>query len=236
MDVLKTAEELDHYQAKCQANIFNREAREAYEYTLDTISPKAVKSLQTVAQDIELLDTCEIVILDKTADNGFPHTRPPNLICFPSSMCLETPATKKFRETLIHEAIHVHQRRHTAEWRRALEKRGWIEVPVEIVPAEFNERVRINPDTMLAPFWSWEMYHVPLPLFKKHGTPSLGNTTVQWLDMRTGVLHHEAPASFVKVYGSSVAQPEHPYEIYAELFSARGITTSVSILQALETI
>jgi hypothetical protein len=40
----------------------------------------------------------------------------------------------------------------------------------------------------------------------------------------------------VKVYGSSVAQPEHPYEIYAELFSARGITTSVSILQALETI
>ena len=236
MDVLKAAEKLDSYQARCAANIFNREARETYEYTLDTISPKAAKSLQQAAQDIELLDTCEIVILDKTADNGFPHTRPHNLICIPSNMCLETPASKEFKEMLVHEAIHVHQRRYQKAWDKALEKRGWTPVPAEILPPEFVERARINPDTMYTPFWAWELYHVPLPLFKRSGTPSLASATVEWLDMRSLVLHHDPPASFVKVYGPSIGQPEHPYEIYAELFSARGITTSVAVLENLQAI
>lgn len=234
MDVLQAAERLDSYQARCASNIFNREARETYEYTLDTISPKAAKSLQHAAQDIELLDRCEIVILDKTADNGYPHTRPHNLICIPSSMCLETPASKDFREMLVHEAIHVHQRANTAEWNRALKRRGWAPVPTEILPPEFVERARINPDTMYTPFWAWEMYNVPMPLFKRTGTPSLSSAPVEWLDMRSGTLHREPPATFVKVYGAGIKQPEHPYEIYAELFCQKGITTSAALVENLE--
>jgi hypothetical protein len=232
-DVLDRAEALDSYRAACEANQANRLAREGQVYQLSEISPQALTALQDAAGEIQLLDGCELAILDSSADAGFPHTRPKNLICLPAKMCTES-ISSSFKITLIHEAIHIHQRAHVVEWNTACRQVGWTPVDSEQIPSEFRERVRINPDTMMKPFWAWQTHNVPLPLFR--GTPRLQGTDVQWLDLRMGTLFHDAPKSFVKVYGEAIHQPEHPYEIYAELFSNKYYTTSDSILENLKTL
>ena len=231
MDVLEIAENIDGYRKACDNNDANRRARESHLYELSEISRSAATALTLAAGEIQLLDSCEIAILDSSADNGFPHTRPKNLVCIPASMCSDV-ISPTFKTTLIHEAIHVHQRIHVKGWLDGCQQAGWTPISPERIPEEFRERTRINPDTMAAPFWAWDTYHVPLPLFK--ATPRLNDTPVQWLDLRNGTLFHTAPPSFVRLYGSRIKQPEHPYEIYAETFSEKGLSTSDAILDALK--
>lgn len=225
-DYLATAEALDGYRAACRKNAMNWAARDGQGYEMATLSEKAEHFLQIVADAIPILEGSEIVILNPEADNGFPHTRPPNYICLPASNCREKEATKEFRITLAHEAIHVHQRMRPELWRRFVEKEGWSWVPTETVPAEFRERTRINPDTMACPFWAWESYMVPMPLFRPYRRPTLANAEIEWLDMRSGTLFKDAPRTFLAKYGAQIHQPEHPYEIYAEIFSEAGVETT----------
>ena len=224
-DYLATSEALDGYRAACRKNTMNWAAREGQGYEMATISDKATNFLQVAANSLEILGGSEIVILNSEADNGFPHTRPPNFICLPASICKEREATKEFRITLAHEAIHVHQRMHPDLWGRFVEREGWSQVFSETVPAEFRERTRINPDTMACPFWAWESYMIPLPLFRPYRKPTLANAEIEWLDTRSGTLFKDAPRTFLAKYGAQIHQPEHPYEIYAEKFSEDGVET-----------
>jgi hypothetical protein len=220
MSVLDKAESLDGYRTACKESQPNAEAREGQLYELASISKSAETFLTEAVRSIPLLKGCEIVILDSSADNGFPHTRPPNYICLPASMCKEAPATDNFKETLLHEAIHIHQRQKRALWDASLRRAGWTPVPAGTIPQEFLDRIRLNPDTLGIPFFAFNEYHIPLPLFPPV-RPSLQNAQVKWFDRRTGSLFHEPPKEFVKKYGTNIHQPEHPYEIYAELFSAK---------------
>jgi hypothetical protein len=61
-------------------------------------------------------------------------------------------------------------------------------------------------------------------MFKQAFTLTLGDVTIEWLDLRTGALFHSPPDSFTEKYGSP-PQPEHPYELYAVLFAQQQITT-----------
>lgn len=232
MDVLDRAEHLDSYRALCAASFLNSKSREGQSYELAEISVTAAKSLQAAAADLPLLDSCEIAILSSDADGGLPHTRPPNIICLPKGLCSEGPATKGMINTLLHEAIHVHQRQHEAEWTSACIRAGWT--PVKEIPQEFRERVRINPDTLANPYWAWQTHHVPLPLFQRQDTPTLSGAPVQWLDLRNGVLYRDPPPSFKTTYNFNVNQPEHPYEVYAELFAEKMYKTGDEILKNLE--
>jgi len=224
-DCLTRAERLDGYRTACRKNGLNWTARDGQGYELSGISKKAELFLSESVNSISLLEGMEFAILNSEADGGLPHTRPPNLICIPQSMCKDLPVSKQFRATLIHEAIHVHQRQEPEMWERFFAREGWIPISKDIIPGEFRERCRINPDTILKPFWAWESYHVPLPLFSTYKTATLQNTNIEWLDIRTGTLHHHYPKSFKEKYRQKFDQPEHPYEIYAELFSEKGIAT-----------
>lgn len=230
MGVLEQAEAADNYRKLCSESFFNEKARVLQGYELSTISRDAEKSLRDAVAQIPLYNICEITIINGGADNGFPHTRPKNLVCLPDSMCSNTAATPKFMETLIHEAIHVHQRLNKDLWLQGLKKVGWTPVSSDEIPDEFKERIRLNPDTILEQFWAWSKYHVPLCLFRKHGTISLSNTVVEWLDLRTGSLFHEPPKGFNK---QNINQMEHPYEIYAEILASKGIKTERGINEAL---
>jgi hypothetical protein len=232
-DCLEMAEIIDGYRRACRTNALNWSVRNGQGYELSSISERATTFLSDGVGAIPLLQGMEIAILNPEADGGLPHTRPPNLICLPSSLCKEEQISKEFRITLVHEAIHVSQRQDPSLWENFCRREGWTPVPIEKIPDEIVERCRINPDTISNPFWAWELYHVPLPLFPPHGGKNLSNTRIQWFDLRTGGILHNFPKSFEKKYGRKFGQPEHPYEIYAEIFSEEGISTREELLDRL---
>lgn len=221
MDLLNKAEAVDGYRTACSSNELNVIARRGQTYRAFFVKPDLAKRVADLSDRIALLDNTDIVILDPSADGGFPHTRP-GIVCLPagnaSSADLET--------TLIHESIHIHQRENPSMWSSALLKEGWTPVEKSLVPARFRERCRINPDTMATPFWSWEN-QVPLPLFSSQN-PRLSDIVIKWMDMRNGILYSETPTSFTKRYGTP-SQPEHPYELLAVEMSAAGINSSDAV-------
>lgn len=225
--VLDIAERLDGYLTAIQKSPMNAAARRGCIYEMDSVEPEAAASISAVAAATPLLESikAELVILNATADGGMPHTRAPNLICIPTSLA----NSNELRTTLIHEAIHVHQRLHPEVWRRALVAAGWTPQPASAVPSALKERIRINPDTLACPFWAWESRLIPLPLFSLTN-PTLGSASIEWYDMRTGALFRDPPAVF-----SNDEKPalEHPYELYAYRLSNQGIDTEGALMKAL---
>ncbi len=234
-NVLDLAEAADGYRAACAASAANRQARIGQTYELATISPATTLFLQEAVAKFPILDAAEIAILNSSADGGLPHTRPRALICLPASG-IPPSLTPEFQETLLHEGVHIHQRLHPPLWSQAVRRAGWRPVPREQIPPEFAERLRINPDTMAEPFWAWDDYHVPLPLFAPHGRGPLSSASTQWLDLRSATLFHEPPASFLKKNKETGAAREHPYELYAYRFSKQGLKTPEEIQTALSSL
>jgi len=232
-DCLTKAEKIDGYRGACRENQLNWSVRYGQGYELSSISERATNFLSDGVASLPLLQGMEIAILNPEADGGLPHTRPPNLICLPSSLCKEEAISEQFRITLLHEAIHVSQRQDPTLWEKFCRREGWAPVVPEEIPDEIVERCRINPDTISCQFWAWDTYHIPVPLFSPHGKKSLSNTNIEWLDLRTGALLHNFPKGFEEKYGRKFGQPEHPYEIYAEIFSEEGISTKEELLQRL---
>jgi hypothetical protein len=236
MNVLERTESIDGYRKACNNSRPNSIARQNYKYELATISQKAETFLIEAVRSIPLLKGVEIVILDSSADSGFPHTRPYNYLCLPAYMCAEAPATETFKTTLIHEGIHIHQRKFKTVWEPFFMAVGWTPIEREQIPDKFLKLLRLNPDTIGVPLYAFNKYHVPLPLFSESTTPSFQTVQVGWYDIRAGVLFHHPPKEFIKKYGNNINQPEHPYEIYAELFSDAGLRTVDQVLDALANI
>jgi len=234
MDCLERAEHIDKYRERCEKNEMNRRAREGHNYEFGYIGETAANFLRDSVEELPIVRENEIVILESDAENGYPHTRPHNLICLPASMCKEEPTSRSMKITLLHEAMHVHQRKYTAEWNRACMNAGWSEINSNIIPQEFQDRVRLNPDTIYTQFWAWDNYNVPLPIFKRTDTPRMDNVAIQWFDIRMNSLSHSPPPSYTATYGSEIG--EHPYEIYADMLSKKFLSTSSVVLDYLKTI
>lgn len=229
-NLLSFAEAQDHYLAKCDASPLNAEARRTCIYTPSFLSDEDAERLTTIVRNTDLLKGTDTVILSRSADNGYPHTRPKALICLPAGFVKEA-CDEELKETLCHEAMHIHQRRFPKLWKEMCIAQGWTPLLPEDIPLRFRERCRINPDTCNdVVFWAWDSFYVPLPMFKPMfaGKLSLGDVNIEWFDLRTGALFHSPPDSFTKKFGSP-SQPEHPYEIYAVLFSQGGISTHLEL-------
>jgi hypothetical protein len=191
---------------------------------------------------IPLLDGADVVMMHRTADNGFPHTRPDKILCLPVSQLDADEAD--LAETLRHEAVHLHQRANPHPWYQACLREGWMPVNREQIPQQLLSRCRINPDTFQRQqFWSWDIFHVPLPLFvpKPTGGPgapgslTLADVVVKWLDLRDGSLSPTPPSSFSLRYGPRPSQPEHPFELLAVEAAAAGITSADELERKLRT-
>ena len=162
MDPLSKAEKMDRYRAACAENELNGLARGGQSYTI--FSQEKAKPFQEIANGFELSRGMQIIMLHPSADNGYPHTRPTNLICLPSTFPLDP-------KTILHEACHVLQRNNPDPWTTYSINQGWWPIPSELVPERWASRCRINPDTMARPFWSWQNHYVPLPLFTNELSP-----------------------------------------------------------------
>ena len=225
MDLLAKAELKDRYRTACSRSTVNRLAREKHIYSV--FLNESPEPLQQIADTMDLTRGSKIVILHPSADNGFPHTRPGGLICMPAGFSLyEAP------KTLLHEGCHLHQRDYEPQWLSYSIRQGWWPIPAGQIPERWRARCRINPDTMSQPFWSWQDYYVPLPIFSNEQSPSMGECEVRWYDLRNNTLYKVPPSSFTERYGDT-GQPEHPYEVSAIEFSDRGIKTKDELMNVL---
>ncbi len=232
-DALNRAEALDRYRVACAVSPPNAAARRTSHYTPFFVSRPEVERLLGLADQIPLLAEADILVLHPSAENGFPHTRAPNLVCLPASVITNS-TDAALADTLRHEAIHLHQRANPILWSAATAREGWRAIPEAQIPLRFREQCRINPDTMSPqPFWAWETYHVPLPLFTSDNPSSLADIQIKWFDLRSGVLHSSPPFSFEERYGSDPPQPEHPWELLAVEAATDGITTDAALRRKL---
>jgi len=223
--ILGQAEAIDGYVGLCSACHMNRAARAGNLYKPFFVSHYDSQRLRMEASKIEILNGADIIVLHSSAENGFPHTRPNAVVCMPSDFITGSSNTE-LAETLRHEAMHIHQRRFPELWREKCLREGWTPLAKDRIPVRFRQHCRLNPDTFYdTPFWAWDKYHVPLPMFRDNSTPrDLGDVNIEWFDMRTGSLFHHPPRSFVERYGTP-SQPEHPYELLAVEYARTGITT-----------
>jgi len=222
--MLDIAEAYDRYRRQCKESSLNAEARKHCSYAPSGIDSHDLERLNTIVRNTDLLRDTDTLILHSSADNGYPHTRPKRIICLPAGFVHST-EDDALRETLCHEAIHIHQRANPDVWKRFCMAEGWTPVPDEKIPLRFREKCRLNPDT-LSPirFWAWDTSFVPLPMFSRDIHITLADVKIEWYDLRTQALFHSPPDSFTAIYGVP-SQPEHPYEIYAVMLAQEGITT-----------
>jgi len=233
---LDNAEAIDGYRAACSKCAMNAAARSQCNYTPSFLEKDDVKRLNGLINGIPLLHSMDVVVLDSSADNGYPHTRANSLVCMPKSF-LQSSSDNVLKETLRHEAIHIHQRRHKELWSSACSRDGWSPVSTDKLPSEFVERCRLNPDTFGSQrFWAWDAHNVPMPLFVREDYPTLGGIQIKWLDLRNMTLFSDPPSSFVKRYGDSPSQPEHPFELLAVEFAAEKLQTDDSLRTKLKSL
>lgn len=204
MDLLRTAETIDHFFKKIQDSPINAAARRQLSYVPMNNSTES------------WLGNTTIVTMHPTAEAGMPHTRPPNVICMPAYF----PESHK-QETLAHELVHIDQRRRRSEWDTFFQKEGWKPISMTSVPDRWVQRCRLNPDTVDSPFWAWKGRSVPLPLYERDDRPDLRRVVVHWYDMETGIRQPEPPRSFLERYGPSPPQAEHPRELSAVEIASR---------------
>jgi len=231
-EALDNAEALDGYRAACAGSPMNAAARADHIYAPSFLDRATLDKLYKCMAEVPLVKTMNVVVVNSSADNGYPHTRPHSVICMPKSTILSMPS-EELKDTLCHEAIHIHQRRNAELWRSVCKKDGWTPIGTSKIPFEFLMRCRLNPDTFLPQrFWAWEEYNVPLPLFTREDKPTLGAVQIKWLDMRNFTLYTDPPPSFVKRYGNP-SQPEHPFELLAvelaskKLYSEEALTANL---------
>ena len=228
-ELLAVAEAFDHYCARCKDSSINSTARKACSYSPYFLPEKDANRLTAVVIDINLLRDTDTIILHSSAENGYPHTRPKAIVCLPAAFVLAS-TDKELRETLCHEAMHIHQRKHPQLWKDLCIAEGWTPLSTDTIPLRFRERCRLNPDTCYdTPFWAWNKHSVPLPMFKRDINITLGDVNIEWFDLRTGALFHTPPESFTKKYGAP-SQPEHPFELYAVMFSKEGISSEDALM------
>jgi hypothetical protein len=238
---LEQAEAADGYLAAVASSHLNRQARAGCSYIPFFASPDRVERLLGLIDEIPLLEDADIVIMHKTADNGYPHTRPQKIVCLPVSHL--DAAEADLAETLRHEAVHLHQRANPHFWYQACLREGWTPVARDRIPQHLLSRCRINPDTFQREqFWSWDIFHVPLPLFTPKPVEAgatapltLEDTVVKWFDLRDSSLSSTPPTSFSLRYGPRPPQPEHPLELLAVEAAAAGITSAEELERKLGT-
>ena len=202
---LALAEQEDGFFARVKASAVNRLARRNCTYEAWNDQSLAVKARALLDPEDRWVD---IVILDPSAEGGMPHTRP-GLICLPAYY-----PESKLKETLVHEMLHISQKRQPTLWASRASLEGWS--PRHgIIPDFWASRLRLNPDTF-STLYAWQGRYVPLPVYIREDKPTMREIEVRWFDMNQGIVKISPPASFTQVYGSlGHAQIEHPYELWA---------------------
>lgn len=217
---LYEAEELDGYVEACRESHINHYARQDMRYSANSLSPQDTEALRQ--RVISFLPNLPPVLINDhinpiivpmmpSADGGFPHTRPQNLVCVPMSNG-SLPL-----DTFVHEMWHLHQRRYYNRWVQFFQDEWNFKVFEGAIPPHLEEQRRINPDTITNPVWIWNNEWVPICLFLNPSTPSFKDTAVWYYNAKTRIHSKEIPRVMSDFFSSALPPSayEHPSEISA---------------------
>ena len=227
-EALYYAEDKDKYNKICNESRANAEARSGMNYTAAMVSQVDYNVINDLLKQyikllpqrlINDLDYVSIALLMPSADNGYPHTRPDRLICFPQSSSLPS------LETFIHELWHVHQRKYHDLWHKLYTTvwgfKRWYDEDKEL-PDELRKQLRINPDTSLYGLYCWKDEWVPLPVFLSPTRPRMNDCAVWFWNIRTKRWRQTIPETWSEYFSSSLlpaSAHEHPNELSAYMLS-----------------
>lgn len=220
---LNQAETIDKYMDNIQESYTNSYARNKSIYTPLKLSNNTFDKYASILQHniIQLGDKippvkrAHIIILEESADNGLPHTRPNNIICLPSNIFKQS--DKQREEVLFHELVHIYQRENPIDI-ESFYKNGWkyIKSTMDIVEGD-----RINPDAM-------DIYAVNVgelwlirPRFLRKDAAKLTDIRMTYNNLKTGEMTVIMPADVKQFFGDSISQSafEHPNEMMAYMWT-----------------
>jgi len=225
-EALASAERKDQYNKKCHESISNYTARSNTIYKPAQLNETDMKSYTQLFKEymthlpvrlLREIKSVNITILMPSADTGFPHTRPDNMICFPQSAILPS------LQTFNHEFWHLHQRAHPAFW-NTIFMQYWDFTPYDIaqIPDHLRSQIRLNPDTLQSNLYCWKDEWVPLPIFQSPAQQKLGDCSVWFWNARTRLWKTTMPATWAEYFHSPIIPPsahEHPNELSAYMLS-----------------
>lgn len=222
VNLLNEAEKIDMYLEECNLDIINFKARKNCNYISENITVPEQKYsntfLDSVQENIPLrlrneLNEVNIIQLMSSAEGGMPHTRPGNIICYPSISRLYSVST------LVHELWHIHQRNNKELWTKVFNKLGWTEW-TDNLPAELEKYRRYNPDTIDCPLWIFDNTWIPIPIFSDITKPDVSQVMIWFYNPHKNKRVHEIPPEILTYFGDlpKVAF-EHPREITAYMLS-----------------
>jgi hypothetical protein len=182
-------------------------------------APNSVKNIQEytaafnqlvkkVPKQLQDIGEIKIVCLMHSADGGMPHTRPPNLICYPMMNLSQT--------TFIHELCHLHQRKFPEVWSTIFHSLGWKPWD-DMLPSSLESHRRYNPDTIDSPLWIRDKW-VPIPIFRNVMNPVLNEVDIWFYHIEERYHVKTVPEELaIEMIPSSAY--EHPREITAYIIS-----------------
>jgi hypothetical protein len=203
-ECLFAAERIDGYRAAIKNSPINARARANQNYR---------GAINLVKKPIENAIapwwSGQVLWLEPTADGGLPHTRPPAYICLPENI-----PSSALSNTLLHERVHLHQRRYPELWIKFVGA-NWSMVPwAGKLPKDIEAARRINPDLLADPFFIWNDTWVPVCLYNDVGSPSLNQASTNWYNVNLKTMTRSAPDGWYSFFGH-VPDDEHPWELSA---------------------
>lgn len=211
LQALLRAEFIDEYRMKVQCSPLNSKARLGQDYLP---KPHSIDRQVPPADLNQPWPSGQVIWMDETADNGFPHTRPPYYICIPHNF-----DEKQFPTTLLHERVHVSQRLYRKVWETLISDVWSMKPWMGSLPEAVKRRQRINPDLIFAPLFIWKDEWVVTCEFKSESNPKLNETDLVWWNPTTKVLSRQPPPGWTDFFGNNPSG-EHPFEIAAYLIAA----------------
>jgi hypothetical protein len=209
---LRIAERIDGYRTQIASSRANTLARVNQEYWGET--ERVLTAVEPAKEEDGPWWSGQVLWMRPTADGGLPHTRPPGYICLPSSL-----QGKALTKTLLHERVHLHQRRYSEKWNAFIAEKWNMQVWSEgDLPEKVEIARRLNPDLLPFPFFAWKGRWVSLAVYKDMTNPSLTGASTVWYDTEQKIMTSVPPDGWKEFFGGVVSD-EHPWEIAAYLIT-----------------
>jgi hypothetical protein len=216
-------EALDGFEAACIRSEANRRAMQVVEVCAPPSNADAAVNRVAIPLWLQSIRRTNVVFFQE----GLPHTREPSTIYLPYNLIYE----ENFPKTLVHEAIHIHQRNNRSAWNniydRIWDMRRWSGT----LPPELESRRRLNPDTHLLPLFIWQDRYVPVMVFRRADAPRLTESHCVWYDVKTGGWNQVPPPGWTDFFGTDRSSLcEHPNEMAAYILTDESNSSKAKLL------